>query len=60
MLPTERNGAKFTGRIGAELGVQEGPKAAYIAALNVLAVERQHLGSLDKTSRIDRLRVMQG
>src|SRR5213075_3290004 len=32
-------------------------KAAHLAALNVLAVARQHLGSLDKVTRIVRLGV---
>ncbi len=41
MLPTEGHEAKFVGRLGA--------------ALNVLAVARQHLGSLDKVTRIVRL-----
>ncbi|PYK92285.1 MAG: RidA family protein [Verrucomicrobia bacterium] len=57
MLPTEGHGAKFIGRVGAELDVQGGRKAARLAALNVLAVARQHLGSLDKVTRIVRLGV---
>jgi enamine deaminase RidA (YjgF/YER057c/UK114 family) len=57
MLPTEGRVAKFVGRVGAELDVEAGRKAAYLAALNVLAVAREHLGSLDKVSRIVRLGV---
>src|SRR5437899_1857481 len=57
MLPTEGRGAKFIGRVGAELNVQEGRQAARLAALNALAVARQHLGSLDKVTRIVRLGV---
>jgi enamine deaminase RidA (YjgF/YER057c/UK114 family) len=57
MLPTEGRVAKFVGRVGAELDVEGGRKAAYLAALNVLAVAREHLGSLDKVSRIVRLGV---
>jgi len=57
MLPTEGGGAKFIGRVGAELDVEAGRKAAHLAALNVLAVARQHLGSLDKVTRIVRLGV---
>src|SRR6185369_16776570 len=57
MLPTEGHGAKFVGRVGAELDVEAGRKAAHLAALNVLAVARQHLGSLDKVTRVVRLGV---
>ena len=57
MLPTEGRVAKFVGRVGAELDVEAGRKAAYLAALNVLAVARKHLGSLDKVTRIVRLGV---
>jgi enamine deaminase RidA (YjgF/YER057c/UK114 family) len=57
MLPTEGRVAKFIGRVGAELDVETGRKAAHLAALNVLAVARQHLGSLDKVTRIVRLGV---
>jgi enamine deaminase RidA (YjgF/YER057c/UK114 family) len=56
MLPTEGHGAKFIGRVGAEAG----RKAAHLAALNVLAIARQHLGSLDKVTRMVRLGVSVG
>jgi enamine deaminase RidA (YjgF/YER057c/UK114 family) len=58
MLPTEGRGAKFVGRLGAELGVEAGRQAARLAALNALAVARQHLGSLDRVKRIVRLGVL--
>ena len=57
MLPTEGQVAKFIGRVGAELDVQAGREAAKLAALNVLAVARQHLRSLDRVTRIVRLGV---
>jgi enamine deaminase RidA (YjgF/YER057c/UK114 family) len=57
MLPTEGRVAKFIGRVGGELDVETGRKAAHLAALNALAVTRQHLGSLDKVRRIVRLGV---
>ena len=57
MLPTEGHAAKFVGRVGGELDVETGRKAARLAALNVLAVARQHLGSLDKVTRVIRLGV---
>jgi enamine deaminase RidA (YjgF/YER057c/UK114 family) len=52
MLPTEGRNAKFVGRVGAELDVEAGRKAAHLAALNALAVAREYLGSLDKVTRI--------
>jgi enamine deaminase RidA (YjgF/YER057c/UK114 family) len=58
MLPTEGRAAKFIGRVGAELDVEAGRKAAHLAALNALAVARQHLGTLDKVTRIVRLGVL--
>jgi enamine deaminase RidA (YjgF/YER057c/UK114 family) len=57
MLPTEGHTAKYIGRIGVELDVEAGRRAAQLAALNGLAVARQHLGSLDKVTRIVRLGV---
>jgi len=58
MLPTEGRAAKFIGRVGAELDVEAGRQATYLAALNALAVAREYLGSLDKVARIIRLGVL--
>src|SRR5246127_4452458 len=57
MLPTEGHVARYVGRVGAELDVEVGRHAAHLAALNVLAVARQQLGSLDHVTRIVRLGV---
>lgn len=57
MLPTEGRDAKFIGRVGAELDTQAGSDAARLAALNALAVAREHLGTLDRVTRIVRLGV---
>ena len=57
MLPTEGRQAAFVGGIGAELDIEAGRKAARLAALNVLAVARRHLGSLDKVTRVVRIGV---
>jgi enamine deaminase RidA (YjgF/YER057c/UK114 family) len=57
MLPTEGREARFIGHVGAELDVETGQKAARLAAFNALAVARQHLGSLDRVTRIVRLGV---
>jgi enamine deaminase RidA (YjgF/YER057c/UK114 family) len=56
-LPVEAGVPKFPGRIGGELSVEEGRAAARLAALNALAVARQHLGSLDRVKRVVRLGV---
>ena len=42
MLPTEGHNAKFVGRVGAEFDVETGRRAARLAALNGLAVAREH------------------
>jgi enamine deaminase RidA (YjgF/YER057c/UK114 family) len=57
MLPTEGRAAKYIGRIGAQLDVEAGRQAARLAALNLLAVTREYLGSLDRVTRIVRLGV---
>jgi enamine deaminase RidA (YjgF/YER057c/UK114 family) len=57
MLPTEGREAKVIGRLGAELDVEAARKAAHLAALNVLAVARKHLGSLNRVTRVVRLGV---
>ena len=57
MLPTEGRAAKFVGCLGAELDEDAGRAAAHLAALNALAVAREHLGSLDKVTRVVRLGV---
>lgn len=57
MLPTAGGEAKFIGRVGAELDVDAARQAARLAALNALAVARQHLGSLDRVTRVVRLGV---
>jgi enamine deaminase RidA (YjgF/YER057c/UK114 family) len=57
MLPTVGHEPKFLGRVGRELTIEQGRNAAYTAALNVLAVAKQHLGSLDKISHVVRLGV---
>jgi len=57
MLPTVGRAPKFVGRVGAELDVEMGRRAARLAALNLLATARRHLGSLDKVTRIVRLGV---
>ena len=56
-LPVEEGTIKFLGRIGAELSVEDGRRATRLAALNALALAREHLGSLDRVRRVVRLGV---
>jgi enamine deaminase RidA (YjgF/YER057c/UK114 family) len=56
-LPVEAGVPKFSGRIGGELTLEEGRTATRLAALNALALAREHLGSLDRVTRVVRLGV---
>ena len=56
-LPVEEGVPKFLGRIGGELSVEDGRRATRLAALNALALAREHLGSLDRVTRVVRLGV---
>jgi len=56
-LPTEAGKAKFVGRIGRELTLEQGAEATRLAALNSLALAQDHLGSLDRITRVVRLSV---
>jgi len=58
MLPTEGHiGVNSSASVGAELDVEQGAKRSPRGAEGPLAVARQHLGSLDKVTRIVRLGV---
>jgi enamine deaminase RidA (YjgF/YER057c/UK114 family) len=57
MLPVVDHKPKYVGRLGKELDAAAGRDAAYTAALSALAAARNHLGSLDKISRVIRLGV---
>jgi enamine deaminase RidA (YjgF/YER057c/UK114 family) len=56
-LPVEGGVAKFLGCIGGELSVEEGRRATRLATLNALALVKEHLGSLDRVTRVVRLGV---
>jgi len=56
-LPVEEGVPKFLGRIGGELSVEDGRRATRLAALNALAAAREHLGSLERVTRMVRLTV---
>jgi enamine deaminase RidA (YjgF/YER057c/UK114 family) len=57
MLPVLNHKPGYLGRLGKELDVEAGRDAVYMAALGALAVARQHLGSLDRITRVVRLGV---
>src|SRR5438876_811866 len=57
MLATSGHAATLTGIVGKDLDVNAGRKAAITAALNALAVAKNHLGSLDRVSNVGRLSV---
>src|SRR5437868_7830119 len=56
-LPLEGGIPKFVGRVGGELSIEDGRRATHLAALNALAAAREHLGSLDRVTRVVRLAV---
>src|SRR5215467_3948848 len=57
MLATSGHTSTVVGIVGKELDVKAGRQAAYTAALNVLALARKQLGSLNRISRVVRLGV---
>lgn len=50
--PIDPSGKYVTGRVGADLDVQEGYRAAQLTALAILASLRKELGSLDRVGRV--------
>jgi enamine deaminase RidA (YjgF/YER057c/UK114 family) len=54
-LPLEGGIPKFMGRIGGELSVEDGQRATHLATVNALAAAREHLGSLNRVTRVVRL-----
>ena len=57
MLATSGHKATVVGVVGKDLDVRAGREAAYTAALNVLALAKKQLGSLNRVSRVVRLGV---
>ncbi len=57
MLATSGHTATVVGVVGKDLDMNAGRKAAYVAALNVLALTKKQLGSLDRVSHVVRLGV---
>src|ERR1700680_4835107 len=57
MLASSGHKAAVVGVVGKDLDVEAGRNASYTAALNVLALAKKQLGSLDRVSRVVRLGV---
>jgi len=57
MLPVVDHKPKYLGRLGKELDADSGRDAVRTAALGALAATREHLGSLDRVTRVVRLGV---
>ena len=53
--PAPLEGAKLTGKVGADLDVEAGYVAARQTGLSILATVRSSLGSLDKVERVIKL-----
>jgi enamine deaminase RidA (YjgF/YER057c/UK114 family) len=54
-LPKAEGRLTHTGRVGRELGLEEGRRAARTCAINALAALKSAVGSLDKVQRIVKL-----
>src|SRR5437016_2903834 len=52
MLATSGHTAKVVGVVGKDLDVKAAGDAAYVAALNVLALTKKELGSLNRVSHV--------
>lgn len=58
MLPVVNGRLAVSGRLGESLSVKDGREAARIAALNALAVAREHLGNIDRLKKLIKLTVL--
>jgi enamine deaminase RidA (YjgF/YER057c/UK114 family) len=54
MLPVVNHKPKYIGRVGKEFDVEAGRDAAYTATLSALAAAKEHLGSLNRVTRVVR------
>lgn len=57
MLPVIDRKPQYIGRLGGDLSVEEGYKAAELAVLSGLSAIKEHLGSLDKVTSVAKLGV---
>lgn len=52
VLPSKEGQLVFTGKLGAEVSIEQGVAAARLAVLNALAIMKAEAGSLDRVKRI--------
>jgi enamine deaminase RidA (YjgF/YER057c/UK114 family) len=52
VLPSKDGQLVMTGKLGAELSVEQGVAAAKVAVLNALAIMKAEAGSLDRVKRV--------
>ena len=55
VIPTWNGERQFHGVVGADITVKDGARAAEICALNIMALVRQHTGSLDQVEQFIQL-----
>lgn len=56
-LPMENGAVAVTGRLGADVSLEDGQRAARLCAINILAQAQAALGDLDKIGRLLKLTV---
>jgi enamine deaminase RidA (YjgF/YER057c/UK114 family) len=52
VLPSKEGQLVFTGKLGAEVSIEQGVAAAKLAVLNALAIVKSEAGSLDRVKRM--------
>ena len=57
MLPVKDGKLQYLGRLGKELDAEAGRDALRTATLNALSAAKEHLGSLDRVSKVIRVSV---
>lgn len=57
-LPVVNGKLAITGRLGEKLSIKDGQEAARIAALNALAIAKEHLADLDRIKKLVKLTVL--
>ncbi len=52
VVPTVKGQVQFQGVVGKDLSVERAAQAAELCALNIMALIRQHAGSLDRVEQV--------